>query len=59
MILWDYINLVGRIVDLNSQVNSVKEAHHKVYERQGRLDKITLIESWHLKSIRFSEWKKI
>ncbi len=53
------IELVERIVDFDSQANFTREAKYKIYQRPGRPDKITLIESKHLRTIKHTEWKKI
>ena len=53
------IELVERIVDFNSQVNFSREAKYRIYQRPGRADKITLIESKRLKTIQHTEWKKV
>jgi hypothetical protein len=56
---WDLINLVQQLVDFGSLVLSPDTAQYKVYQRSGRPDKITLIESKHLDSIKWDQWEKI
>lgn len=53
----ELIKLVEQVVDFNSQVNSANDARHKIYQRSGRSDKITLIESEKLRTIALAEWK--
>ena len=54
----DLITLVHKYVNLDSQVFSAIEAKYKVYQRKGRADKITMIETDRLKEIKFTKWKK-
>ena len=54
----DLISLVEKYVDMNSEVYSAQEARYKIYQRRGRADKITMIETDKLKEIKFTEWKK-
>lgn len=56
---WDLINLVQQLVDFGSLVSSSGSAQYKVYQRAGRPDKITLIESKHLNLIKWDEWQKV
>jgi hypothetical protein len=55
----DLIELLPKIVDMKSLVNVVEEAKYKVYQREGRPDRITLIETDKLNSIKWDEWKKL
>ena len=54
----DLITLVERLVDYKSLVHSSREAKYKTYSRSGRPDKITLIETDKLDSIKWDEWLK-
>ena len=55
----DLIELVERVVNFNTRVNSASEARYKIYQRPGRPDKISLIESKYLKTIQNTEWNKV
>ena len=55
----DLISLVHRYVNLDIRANFAKEAQYKVYQRKGRADEITLIETDKLKEILYKEWKKL
>jgi len=55
----DLIDLVQRVVDFESFVSDSKAAHYKIYQRSGRPDKITLIETILLDQIKCDEWEKI
>jgi hypothetical protein len=52
----DLIKLVEQLVDMNTIVHSAKDARYKVYSRPGRPDRITMIETEKLASIRWDEW---
>ncbi len=54
----DLIQLVEKLVDFKSRVSTSKEAKYKIYSRNGRPDKITLIELEKVKTLKFAEWKK-
>ena len=54
----DLIKLVEQLVDMNTTARSAKQARYKVYNRPGRPDKITMIETEKLASIRWDEWPK-
>ncbi len=51
-------DLVGKLVDFNSTVNSAKDALYKLYSREGRPDLLTLIKADDLLNITYKEWKK-
>jgi len=54
----ELIALVERVVDFKKRAFSPQFAKHKIYQRRGRPDQITLIEAGQLDSIRWNEWKK-
>ncbi|KCZ71505.1 hypothetical protein ANME2D_02236 [Candidatus Methanoperedens nitroreducens] len=53
------IDLIPRIIDLESRVYSSFNAKYKVYHRPGRPDKITLIETKQIEPIKCAEWEKM
>ena len=55
----DLLALVEQIVDLSSVVSSARQAKYKVYSRRNRPDKISLIETKKLESIKWDEWEKV
>lgn len=54
----DLIDVVHKYVNLKLSVNYAREAKYKVYQRPGRSDKITLIETEKIREILYKEWKK-
>ncbi|APH11923.1 hypothetical protein ASJ33_01520 [Dehalococcoides mccartyi] len=54
----DLIELVERLVDNKTLVHSSREAKYRVYNRPGRPDRITLIETDTLNPIKWDEWDK-
>ena len=54
----DLIALVERLVEYKTLVHSSKEAKYRVYNRSGRPDRITLIETDKLNPIKWDEWAK-
>ena len=50
--------LILKLVDPKAIVTSPALAHYKVYQRPHRLDKLTLIETTQLDTIRLAEWGK-
>ena len=60
VIVWrkDLIHLVEKLVDFKTKVSSAKEAVYKVYQRIGRPDEITLIDTEKLFDIKYSIWGK-
>jgi len=54
----DLISLVHKYVNFDTKVNYAREAKYKVYQRKGRADEITMIETEKLKEILYKEWKK-
>jgi hypothetical protein len=54
----DLLAVVNKKVNLVAKVNSSKDALYKIYTRDGRKDKLTLLRSSDLEEIKFMEWKK-
>lgn len=54
----DLLKKIAMLVDFGSIVSDSGKAQYKVYRRQDRYDKISLIESKYLDSIKWDEWKK-
>ena len=54
----DLLKKIALIIDFGSVVSDSAKAQYKVYHRQDRFDKISLIETKRLDSIRWDEWKK-
>lgn len=50
------VELVERLVDFNTRVAQREEARYRVYQRPGRHDLITLIETRHLRAIAQDIW---
>lgn len=54
----DLLKAVNEKVDLVAKVKSAKEAVYKVYTRNGRKDKLTLLPVRDIEAIAFMEWKR-
>ncbi len=54
----DLIKFLPQLVDFNKTVNRACDAQYRIYSRENRPDKITLIETEKLKSIQWVEWFK-
>ena len=54
----DLIRVISSIVDFGLSVHDSAEAQYKVYQRKDRFDKISLIETRFLDSIKWDEWRK-
>ncbi|MBE0681304.1 MAG: hypothetical protein IH589_05275 [Anaerolineales bacterium] len=54
----DLLALVNRKVNLVAKVKSAKDALYKIYTREGRKDKLTLLPTSDIDPIKFMEWKK-
>jgi len=52
------ITLVESLVDHKTLVHSSREAKYRIYNRPGRPDRITLIETDKLNHIKWDEWAK-
>lgn len=55
----DLIDLIPRVVNMESLVSDVREAKYKIYQRSGRPDKISLIRNDDLLPIKWAEWNKV
>ncbi len=54
----DLLAVVNQKVNLVAKVKSAQDALYKIYTREGRKDKVTLLPSSDIDSIKFMEWKK-
>jgi hypothetical protein len=54
----DLLNVVNQKVDLVAKVKSAKDALYKIYTRDGRKDKLTLLPIRDIEPIIFMEWKR-
>jgi hypothetical protein len=54
----DLLKVVNKKVDLVAKVTNPRDAVYKIYRRDGRKDKLTLLPSGDLEEIKFMEWKK-
>jgi hypothetical protein len=54
----DLLGVVNQKVNLVAKVKSAKEALYKIYTRNGRKDKLTLLPVHDIEPIIFMEWKK-
>ncbi|MBI5824776.1 MAG: hypothetical protein HZB18_12165 [Chloroflexi bacterium] len=54
----DLLTLVNQKVNLVAKVKSARDALYKIYTREGRKDKLTLLPTRDLEPIKFMEWKK-
>ncbi len=54
----DLLALVNQKVNLVAKVKSAKDALYKIYTREGRKDKLTLLPTRDIEPIMFMEWKK-
>jgi hypothetical protein len=54
----DLLDVVNQKVDLVAKVKSAKDALYKIYTRDGRRDKLTLLPTGDIDPIKFMEWKK-
>lgn len=52
------LKVVNQKVNLVAKVKQADEALYKIYTRDGRKDRITLLPSGDLEEIKFMEWKK-
>jgi len=55
----DLLTVVNSKVDLVRKVRDPKEAVYKIYTRDGRKDKLTLLPMKDIESIKFDEWKMV
>jgi hypothetical protein len=54
----DLLAVVNKKVDLVAKVSEPRQAVYKIYRRQGRKDKLTLLPMDDIEAIKFDEWKK-
>jgi hypothetical protein len=54
----DLLAMVNKKVDLVAKVSEPKDAVYKIYRREGRKDKLTLLPMKDINEIKFDEWKK-
>lgn len=54
----DLLALVNQKVNLVAKVKTAKDALYKIYTREGRKDKLTLLPTRDIEPILFMEWKK-
>lgn len=54
----DLLAIINQKVNLVARVKSAKDALYKIYTREGRKDKVTLLPAQDIESIKFMEWKK-
>jgi len=54
----DLLKVVNKKVNLVAKVKSAKEALYKIYTREGRKDRVTLLPVSDIEPIKFMEWKK-
>ncbi len=52
----DLLALVNQKVNLVAKVTTPKDAVYKIYKRQGRKDKLTLLPTKDIEEIKFQEW---
>ena len=54
----DLLAVVNKKVNLVAKVRDPKDALYKIYRRDGRKDKLTLLPASDLEAIKFMEWNK-
>ncbi len=54
----DLLKTVNKKVDLVAKVKNPKDAVYKIYKREGRKDKLTLLPMNNIEQIQFTEWEK-
>ena len=54
----DLLTVVNQKVNLVTKVRFAKDALYKIYTREGRKDKLTLLPASEIEPIKFMEWKK-
>lgn len=54
----DLLSLVNQKVNLVAKVKSAQDALYKIYTREGRKDKLTLLPTSEIEPIKFMEWEK-
>ena len=54
----DLLAVVNKKVNLVAKVRDPKDALYKIYTREGRKDKLTLLRTSDIEEIKFMEWEK-
>jgi hypothetical protein len=54
----DLLAVVNKKVNLVAKVHDPKDALYKIYTRNGRKDKLTLLRTNDIEEIKFMDWKK-
>ncbi len=54
----DLLAVINKKVNLVAKVRTPADAVYKIYIREGRTDKITLLPTRDIEEIKFAEWKK-
>ncbi len=54
----DLLDVVNKKVNLVAKVKTANDAVYKIYMREGRRDKLTLLPAGDIEEIKFMEWKK-
>lgn len=54
----DLLKTVNKKVNLVAKVKSPQDAVYKIYKREGRKDKLTLLPMQDIEEIKFMEWDK-
>jgi hypothetical protein len=54
----DLLKTVNQKVNLVAKVKTPKDALYKIYKREGRKDKLTLLPMKDIEEIKFMEWEK-
>jgi len=54
----DLLAVINKKVNLVAKVRTPADAVYKIYIREGRKDKITLLPTRDIEEIKFTEWKK-
>ena len=55
----ELLAVVNNKVNLVAKVRDPKDALYKIYTREGRKDKLTLLRTSDIEEIKFMEWKKV
>jgi hypothetical protein len=54
----DLLAVINRKVDLVAKARNPRDAVYKIYKREGRKDKLTLLPMADIEGIKFMEWQK-
>ena len=55
----ELLAVVNKKVNLVAKVRDPKDALYKIYSREGRKDKLTLLRTSDIEEVKFMEWKKV